>query len=134
MSLQKWLALCDAVKDHRVRAATALPFTDVVWDNAFKGLLIMHADGMSSEESDVPVAGGKLLTKRKAAWRSKGLQDFLRTVRSHMKVGIQLAYAAQDDEPLLGTRPAPAGLEAPFYDEEYVMGLSIAAREDLNMQ
>lgn len=133
MSLQKWLALCAAVNDETVRADTGLPLTDVVWDNAFMTLLVMFADGMSSEESEIPVAGGILLKKRTATWRSKGLQDFLKTVRSHMKVGISLAYAEQE-EPLLGMRPAPAGLAAAFYDEEYVKGLSITAREDLTMQ
>ncbi len=127
MCLQKWLALCYAIKDHTGRAAVIGRFTQVHWDNVFKALLIMHADGMSSEDSEIPPLGGTLLRRRTAAWRSKMLQDFLMHIRSHLKHVTHVAYEAQD-QPLLSRRPAPAGLTANFYDEAYVNGLSIAAR------
>jgi len=75
MCLQKWLALCYAIKDHTGRAAVIGRFTQVHWDNVFKALLIMRADGMSSEDSEIPPLGGTLLRRRTAAWRSKMLQD-----------------------------------------------------------
>lgn len=93
----------------------------------------MRADGMSSEDSQTPVTGGVLLRKRSAAWRSKALQEFLRFVRLHMAYGIHLVYVAQEQPPP-GRRAAPAGLAAELYDQEYVKGLSVAARAQLNIQ
>lgn len=92
----------------------------------------MHADGMSSEDSNTPGIGGILLKKRKAVWQSTELQEFLKAVRSQMGI-IVLNYVKQD-EPLISMRPAPAGLEELFYDPEYVKNLSTAAREQLNVK
>jgi len=110
-----------------------LPLTNVELDNALGALLIMRADGMSSEDSEVPATGGIILRKRKPVWRSKELQDFLQAVRSHIGHVTQLGYAEQG-EPCLSTRPAPSCLPANCYDEQYVQGLSISAREQLNMK
>ena len=93
----------------------------------------MRADGMSSEDSECPTTGGILLRKRKAVWRSRELQEFLKAVRLSMGQLILLPYAEQD-EPLLGMRPAPPGLSATLYDPEYVRNLSITAREQLNVK
>jgi len=135
MTLQKWLALCHAVKDQDVKARMTIniAFTEVQWDNAFKNLLIMRADGMSSEDSEIPITGGGLLKKRKAVWRSRELREFLKVVRSNMGLVIQVPYAEQV-EPLLSMRPAPAGLSINLYDAEFVRKLSTAAREQLNVQ
>jgi len=46
---------------------------------------------------------------------------------------ILLPYAEQD-EPLLGTRPAPPGLSASLYDPEYVQNISTTAKEQLNVK
>ena len=106
---------------------------DEHWSSVFKALLTMCADGMSSEDSEIPVTGGTHLRKRNAIWRSKELQGFLRTIRSHMTYNICLIYAAQD-QPLPSRRAAPACLAATFYDQVYVAGLSTAARAQLNIQ
>ena len=88
---------------------------------------------MSSEESCTPDTGGILLKKRKVVWRSKQLQGFLKTVRSHMAHTIKLPYADLD-KPILSMRPAPAGLTVNFYDPDYLMNLSNTAREQLDVQ
>jgi hypothetical protein len=133
MALQKWLKLCYGIKGDTVRAAIKPPFTNMEWDNATKALLTMCADGMSNEDSDRPLTGGVLLRKRKVVWRSREPQSFLRSVRFHMGHQMSAVYADQDD-PLIGIRPAPPCLPENFYDQEYVKGLSISAREQLNMK
>ena len=86
----------------------------------------MHADGMSSEDSETPVTGGLLLKKRKAVWRSKELQDFLKAVKPQIESVIQLPHAELAE-------PLP-GLSAHFYDPEYLKNLSPAAREQLKLK
>ncbi len=133
MASQKWLVLCHAVTSASTRATTPLKFTPVEWTNAFSTLLTMRADGMSSEDSDIPVTGGLLLKKRKAVWRSKQLQDFLKALKPQIACVIHLPYA-ELAEPLPSRRPAPPGLVANFYDSEYLKNLSPAAREQLKLK
>ena len=63
----------------------------------------------------------------------KGAARLLKTVRLSMGQVILLPYAEQD-EPLLGTRPAPPGLSASLYDPEYVQNISTTAKEQLNVK
>ena len=133
MALQKWLVLCYGVTSEKFRDAIPLELTPVQWGHIFSTLLAMHADGMSSEDSESPVTGGLLLKKRKAVWRSKELQDFLKEVQPQIKSVINIPYA-ELPEPLPSRRPAPPGLTSNFYDPEYLENLSPAAREQLNLK
>jgi len=65
---QKWLVFCSVIKDPEITGAISVQFTQVEQDNAFRNLLIMCADGMSSEDSEYPTTGGILLRKRRAVW------------------------------------------------------------------
>lgn len=133
MALQKWLVLCYAVTSERNRDAIPLKLTQVEWGHIFSTLLAMRADGMSSEDSERSVTGGLLLKKRKAVWRSKELQDFLKKMQPQIKSVIDLPYV-ELPEPLPSRRPAPPGLTSNFYDPEYLKNLSPVAREQLNLK